>query len=207
MGEATPRRRRALFWYGLLCGLLVGLGLGGLGTTLAANISLGSGPIEFGQGAIDAQACDPSIDISPRAGYTLGGDGNHYWILEFLDFKNVDVAKCSGKIFTVRFTAGIPGDPAPRPYTYSFPIDFIPNAGDDTHGQFWSGNTSLAQHAGMTKLIVEGIDATHQQADRGFGAEFFTPDVSSTSQTGTFTITTRVLAKDIGPILLETSDQ
>jgi hypothetical protein len=206
MGEATPRRRRALFWYGLLCGLLVGLGLGGLGTTLAANISLGSGPIEFGQGAIDAQACDPNIDIEPQAAWSAGAGGEHYWVLQYLVFRNVDVAACSGKVFTLNFSAGIPGgggfgyDTTLRPYKYSFPVDFIPDSVGATVGDFWSGHGYANSH-----LYVDGAEV--DQAAHGFGAEFVTHSVSSTAVNGTFTVTTRVLAKDIGQILLETSDQ
>jgi hypothetical protein len=202
---SSEKPRRKQFWVGLGVGVLVGLSLAGLGTTLAANISLGSQPIEFGQGVASAQACDPSIDITPKATYDTGGDGNHYWVAQYLVFTNVDVASCSGKIFTLSFSAGIPGNPLGyddtlRPYKYSFPVEFVPDSVGATTGDFFSGRNNTNNH-----LFVDGGEV--DQAAHGFGAEFVTHNVSSTAQNGTFTITIRVLAKDIGQILLETSDQ
>jgi hypothetical protein len=207
VAKQKPRRKLGGYWLGLLSGLVLGVGLGGLGTTFASNITLNSNnPIEFGQGTVSVQACDPQIDIVPEAVYDAG-DGGDYWILQYLYFKNIDVAACSGKNFTLSFTAGIPGggslgyDPTLRPYKFVFAVDFVEDSSTPGYGAFWSGKNPVSS----THLFIDGYEV--DQAYHGFGAEFRTDNVSATAQNGGFTITTRVLAADIGRILLETSDR
>ena len=64
--------------------LKVILGIGALAaaiaiaSTLAANININSGPVEFGQGVAQTTACDDSIMITPRSTFinTSGGESN-----------------------------------------------------------------------------------------------------------------------------------
>ena len=44
-----------------------------IGSTLAGTISVGSGTVEFGQGAAATAACDDSINIIPTTTYTSSG--------------------------------------------------------------------------------------------------------------------------------------
>jgi hypothetical protein len=206
-GKPAPQQRRnRSFIRGLGAGLLVGLVLGGMGGSYAANISLGSGRVEFGQGVESAAACDPNIDVVPQASY-LDGDGDSYWVMQFITLSDIDVAACSGKVFTLQFTAGIPGggplgyDPTLRPYKYVFPIDFIEDSPGAGVGQFWSGYDAVH----TTHLYVDNVEV--DQGSHGFGAEYYTPGVSYNATDGMVIITTRVLSQDIRGILLESSDQ
>ena len=44
-----------------------------IGSTLAGSINVGSGTVEFGQGAAATAACDSSISITPVTSYTSSG--------------------------------------------------------------------------------------------------------------------------------------
>lgn len=207
MTRAARTPRKKTFWLGLGIGLISGLVVGGFGSTLASNISLGNSPIEFGQGSSNVQACDPSIDLSPSATYSAGAGGTKRWILEFITIKNIDVSKCTGKIFTLSFEAGIPGggdlayDTNLRPYRYEFPVDFVPDANDPTTGDYWAGHAGYANN----HLFVDGAEV--DQAQHGFGAEYVTHNVSSTAADGKIVITVRVLAQTVTTFRLETADQ
>jgi hypothetical protein len=72
-----------------LAGLATVAAVAVLGSTLAANISLGTGSsIEFGQGVQVATACDPSITLSPRANFVNGA--NPVFMLSTVAFSGVD---------------------------------------------------------------------------------------------------------------------
>lgn len=74
-----------------------------LGSTLAANISLGSSGIEFGQGVQTTSACDSAITVTPSSRFVnASGAGTFY--LSTIAFTNIDASSstyCSGKTFTV----------------------------------------------------------------------------------------------------------
>ena len=218
----TPRQRRnRSFIRGLGAGLLVGLVLGGMGGSYAASINLGSGRVEFGQGVENVAACDPNIDIVPQASY-LPGDGGSYWVMQYITLSGIDVAACSGKTFTLRFAAGIPGDvggaglhhdPTIRTYKYVFPIDFIEDPSTPGYGDFWSGWDPDNTPSQTTHLMIDGETLGGppgnevDQFTHGFGAEYYTSGVSATATDGTVIITTRVLSQDITYISLESSDR
>jgi len=72
-----------------LAGLATVAAVAVLGSTLAANISLGtSSAIEFGQGVQVAAACDSSITLSPRANFVNGA--NPQFFLSTIGFTDVD---------------------------------------------------------------------------------------------------------------------
>jgi hypothetical protein len=72
-----------------LAGLATVAAVAVLGSTLAANISLGTGSaIEFGQGVQVAAACDSSITLSPRANFVNGT--NPQFFLSTIGFTDVD---------------------------------------------------------------------------------------------------------------------
>jgi len=88
--------------------VLLGVGLVtvvmGMGSTLAASISLSSGsPIEFGQGVATATACDSSITVTPYSTYvndTVTAD----FLFSSVALSNIDTttAACGGKTFVLK---------------------------------------------------------------------------------------------------------
>lgn len=85
----------------VLVPFLAGLGVAALfpvvGSTLAANISLGSGSIEFGQGQVSTVTCDSSIVITPSAAYNSGSDTFNVNTIELSDIADA----CEGKVLTL----------------------------------------------------------------------------------------------------------
>jgi hypothetical protein len=74
-----------------------------LGSTLAANISLGSGSsLEFGQGVQITSACDSMITLTPKATFINGSSPS--FMLSTISFSGVDAAStttCQGKTLTL----------------------------------------------------------------------------------------------------------
>lgn len=70
-----------------------------LGSTLAANISLGSSGIEFGQGVQTTAACDDSITVTPVSRFVnAAGAGTFY--LSTIALTNISDS-CLNKTFTL----------------------------------------------------------------------------------------------------------
>lgn len=70
-----------------------------LGSTLAANISLNSGTLEFGQGIATTTACDSNgISLTPKATFTNTASGS--FSLASIAFSGIASA-CIGDLFTV----------------------------------------------------------------------------------------------------------
>jgi hypothetical protein len=89
--------------------LKVILGIGGLAavvalaSTLAANININSGPVEFGQGVSSTTACDDSITVTPYSTFVNAVDtGTH--MFTSLKIGGIDSSsdKCAGKIFVIK---------------------------------------------------------------------------------------------------------
>ena len=74
-----------------------------LGSTLAANISLGSGSaLEFGQGVQVTSACDNAITLTPKAVFVNGASPS--FMLSTIAFTDVDAAStttCQGKTLSL----------------------------------------------------------------------------------------------------------
>jgi hypothetical protein len=74
-----------------------------LGSTLAANISLGSGSaLEFGQGVQVTSACDNAITLTPKAVFVNGA--SPAFMLSTIAFADVDAAStatCQGKTLSL----------------------------------------------------------------------------------------------------------
>ncbi len=70
-----------------------------LGSTLAANISLNSGTLEFGQGVSVTSACDSSITVTPEATFSnvSGGGSFNFATINFSGIAN----DCLNKVFTI----------------------------------------------------------------------------------------------------------
>ena len=68
-GRPSKKKFKVVLGIGLLAGVL------GMGSTLAATISLGSGAnVEFGQGISATTACDPNVTVTPTSTF-VNADG------------------------------------------------------------------------------------------------------------------------------------
>jgi hypothetical protein len=103
--------------------VLLGIGalaaVTGIGSTLAANISLNGGnDVEFGQGVVTTAACDGTIDVAPVSTF-VNSDGatptpsTARFDLGSIDFSGIDITAqgdpddsdiegCDGKTFTIK---------------------------------------------------------------------------------------------------------
>jgi hypothetical protein len=87
-----------------LAGLATVAAVAVLGSTLAANISLGSGSgIEFGQGVQVTSACDSSITLSPKVSFTNSSGGGTFFLstISFSDLNASSSTFCQGKTLTL----------------------------------------------------------------------------------------------------------
>ena len=93
-----------------LAGLATVAAVAVLGSTLAANITLGSSALEFGQGVQTTAACDSSITVSPKVTFQNGSNPQFY--LSTISFSDVDTRTagsgtvsggtgCAGKTLTL----------------------------------------------------------------------------------------------------------
>jgi hypothetical protein len=101
---ATPRRKKSNGNLKSLAGLATVAAIAVLGSTLAANISLGTGSgIEFGQGVQTTAACDDSVVVTPSVRFiNASGAGTFY--LSTISLSSVDLSStstCVGKLFTL----------------------------------------------------------------------------------------------------------
>ena len=85
-----------------LAGLATVAAIAVLGSTLAANISLGSGTLEFGQGVQVTAACDSAITLTPKVSFTNTSGGGTFF-LSTVGFTGIDAqsGKCQGKTFSL----------------------------------------------------------------------------------------------------------
>ena len=90
--------------------LKVLLGIGGLAavvalaSTLAANININSGPVEFGQGVASTTACDSDgITVTPYSTFVNAADaGTHMFTSLTVGGIDSRPGKCEGKIFVIK---------------------------------------------------------------------------------------------------------
>jgi hypothetical protein len=66
--SAQPARKKKSL--GLILGVAVVAGVMTLGSTLASSVTITGGAITFGQGVVQAAACDSEISITPATGFT-----------------------------------------------------------------------------------------------------------------------------------------
>jgi len=75
-----------------------------LAQTLAANININSGPVEFGQGVAQTTACDSAITVTPHSAFdnTYGENGD--FLFSAIDISDLDstAGHCDGKGFTIK---------------------------------------------------------------------------------------------------------
>ena len=97
--KSAPRKNDLKAYVGLATIAAIAV----LGSTLAANISLGSGSsLEFGQGVQVTSACDSSITLTPKAVFVNGLSPS--FVLATIAFSGVDASAsttCQGKTLSL----------------------------------------------------------------------------------------------------------
>lgn len=100
----TPRKAKKNNNLRSLTGLATVAAIAVLGSTLAANISLGSAAgIEFGQGVQVTAACDSSITVTPTVKFVNAAGGGTFYLstIALTGIDLTDTTKCEGKLFTL----------------------------------------------------------------------------------------------------------
>lgn len=96
---AKPARRKASALLGV--GALLIAGISVLGTTLASSVTITGGTVTFGQGSVQATACDGEITVTPAASFT-NATGTGSFKLGSITLGGVDNSACSGKTFVIK---------------------------------------------------------------------------------------------------------
>lgn len=89
--------RKVIIPIGVICSLVIGV-------TLAANINLNGGEnVEFGQGVVQAAACDDEILVTPQASFD-NTDGSNSFKFSSILLTGIDSSsdKCDGKDFIIK---------------------------------------------------------------------------------------------------------
>ena len=99
----TPRKSKKNKNLKALTSLATVAAIAVLGSTMAANISLGSSGIEFGQGVQTTSACDSSITVTPTTRFINSSGAGTFYLstIAFGDFDASSTTACRGKIMTV----------------------------------------------------------------------------------------------------------
>ena len=135
-----------------------------LGSTLAANISLNSGPIEFGQGVAVATACDDNITTTPRSVFanSSGGGQFNFASISFSGIHN----DCTGKLFTINAygdTSATPLNIATSGATQFNVATFVLNATMGIKSSYINATSNIAS----TNQDTAEIGFTGTQANSG----------------------------------------
>lgn len=97
-GESTSQKR---FRFKRLLSIATGIAVVALGSTYAANISIGTGgSTEFGQGVQLTSACDSSISLKPTSAFMNDVSVQDNYVTK-IDMTGIS-QNCQGKLFIVR---------------------------------------------------------------------------------------------------------
>ena len=98
--ESTPSSPKSRKPLRVLLGIGALAAVTGIGSTLAANITLNGGDnVEFGQGVVTTAACDNSITVTPVSTYV---NSSSSFVLDAINFSTIDTTACDGKTFTIK---------------------------------------------------------------------------------------------------------
>ena len=75
-----------------------------IASTLAANININSGPVEFGQGVAQTTACDDAIILTPHSTFDNSYGDNGDFLLSDIEISSLDstAGHCAGKGLTIK---------------------------------------------------------------------------------------------------------
>ena len=77
-----------------------------IGSTLAGQITVGDGTVEFGQGVVTTAACDGDITVTPTSVLS-----STTFMLDRVSITSIDAANCDGKYFTLKALDGTTPQP------------------------------------------------------------------------------------------------
>jgi len=137
--RATPEKKKRKLLVPFLAGLGVAALVPVIGSTLAAQINLGSNRIEFGQGQATAAACDSAITVTPHS----------TWVDSAFQVDTVTLSgiadACNGKTFSLSATLT------------GAPFDFTPFVYDKTGQPTDSGTYVFESVSGLASADVSGF--------------------------------------------------
>lgn len=167
-GEPTsaPKARKKKSNLRAFAGLASVAAIAVLGSTLAANITLGTGSLEFGQGIQVTAACDDDITVTPTATFT-NASGAGVFMLSTISFSGVNaVTKTNGVgCLGVTMSVSAYGDSAATPLqiatasgggavttaTFALTSDSVGTSSDGTLlGGFAGSGTATSFGLGLT---------------------------------------------------------
>jgi hypothetical protein len=99
--EAPIKSKSKLTFKLVLLAIASFIGYTTLGTTFAANVQLGSGVVEFGQGVRMSTACDSSITVTPFATFANASGSAANYKLTSIQVTDIS-SSCYGKNFIIR---------------------------------------------------------------------------------------------------------
>jgi len=94
-GKKKSKNRNLKIALGLAAVILVPT----IGSTLAGNITVGTGSVEFGQGSVTTAACDSAITVTPTSTFTNTSGAGTFKVGTVLITGIADA--CSGKTFKI----------------------------------------------------------------------------------------------------------
>jgi hypothetical protein len=156
--SSAPKARKKM---GVLLGIGALAAVTGLGSTLAANISLNSatgGAVEFGQGVVTTAACDSDgITVTPVSAFDNSVDPAVFNLasigLTDIDVSGDPAAACSGKTLTIKGY----GDTDP---TALFTTDVVVDSSSETIDMTTTNPDILATilASDLYKITIESTD-------------------------------------------------
>ena len=102
--ESTPSSPKSRKPLRVLLGIGALAAVTGIGSTLAANITLNGGDVvEFGQGVVTTAACDSTITVTPVSAFDNSVDPAVF-NLESIGLSDIDddLGDCAGKTLTIK---------------------------------------------------------------------------------------------------------
>lgn len=101
-GEESPIKSKSKLTFKLVLLAIAGfIGYSTLGTTFAANVQLGSGVVEFGQGVRLTTACSPTLTLTPYATFANASGASGTYRLTTFDITGLST-NCYGKDLIIR---------------------------------------------------------------------------------------------------------
>ena len=101
-GFGGGRSHKSKFIFGILIVVLIPF----LFSTYAANVTVGNGPLEFGQGSQQAIACDPTVFVAMAEEWQSNPQSNDpsagFFRVKSVTISNVDLNSCKNKKLRVR---------------------------------------------------------------------------------------------------------
>ena len=100
--ESTPSSPKSRKPLRVLLGIGALAAVTGIGSTLAANITLnGDVDVEFGQGVVTTAACDSTITVTPVSEFTNGTGDTGAFYLTYVNLSLIE-STCDSKTLTVK---------------------------------------------------------------------------------------------------------